>query len=70
MVAAHYSFKDYVSENDANDASETQYESEFITILDKDIEENCQNLLIVRSELKQDLAEIVGDYKIDLDGEF
>ncbi|MDF4796317.1 hypothetical protein P3553_19780, partial [Vibrio parahaemolyticus] len=25
---------------------------------------------IVRSELKQDLAEIVGDYKIDLDGEF
>ncbi len=35
MVAAHYSFKDYVSENDANDASETQYESEFITILKK-----------------------------------
>ncbi|EPT7322799.1 hypothetical protein ACVR77_004088 [Vibrio parahaemolyticus] len=57
-------------ENDTNDALETQYESEFLTLLDKYIEKNSQNLSIVTPELKQELAEIVDDYKIDLDGEF
>ncbi|HHE0536804.1 TPA: hypothetical protein ACN37F_002537 [Vibrio parahaemolyticus] len=57
-------------ENDTNDALETQYESEFLTLLDKYIEKNSQNLSIVTPGLKQELAEIVDDYKIDLDGEF
>jgi hypothetical protein len=36
----------------------------------KDVEENSQNLSIVTPALKQELEEIIGDYKIDLGGEF
>ncbi|HCH4150723.1 hypothetical protein P3594_19925 [Vibrio parahaemolyticus] len=57
-------------EKDTNDVLETQYESEFLSLLDKDIEENSQKLSIVTPELKQELEETIGDYKIDLDGEF
>ncbi len=70
MVATQYSSKDYVMEKDTNDVLETQYESEFLSLLDKDIEENSQKLSIVTPELKQELEETIGDYKIDLDGEF
>lgn len=39
-------------------------------MLGKDIEENYQSLVIITPVLKQEMDEIVGDYKIDLNGEF
>jgi hypothetical protein len=39
-------------------------------LLGKDIEKTCQNLVIVTPVLKQEMDEIVGDYEIDLNGEF
>ncbi|HCM1552987.1 TPA: hypothetical protein N2951_001218 [Vibrio parahaemolyticus] len=38
--------------------------------MDEDIEENSQSLSIVKPALKQESEEIVGDYKIALNGEF
>ncbi len=69
-----YSPEDHVikhqSEKAHYDVLETQYERELLTLLYKDIEENRQNLVILTPELKQELEEIIGDYKIDLGGEF
>ncbi len=53
-----------------NDALEVQHKTGFLNLLGKDIEENCQNLVIVAPVLKQEMDEIIGDYKIDLNGEF
>ncbi|ANQ29016.1 hypothetical protein BA894_21700 [Vibrio natriegens] len=58
------------SEKAHYDVLETQYEREFLTLQHKDVEENSQNLSFVTPELKQELEESIGDYKIDLDGEF
>lgn len=52
------------------DVLETKYKNDFLTLLDKDIDENRQNLVIVTPALKQKVEEIVGDYKIYLNGEF
>ena len=57
-------------ETGENDALEVQHKTDFLNLLDKDIEENCQNLVIVTPMLKQEMDEIVGNYKIDLNGEF
>ncbi|MDA0405043.1 hypothetical protein O7R08_03655 [Vibrio alginolyticus] len=40
------------SEKAHYDVLETQYERELLTLLDKDIEENRQNLVILTPELK------------------
>ncbi len=58
------------SETDANGALEAQHKTEFLNLLGKDIVKNCQNLVIVTPVLKQEMDEIVGDYEIDLNGEF
>nr|WP_321274325.1 hypothetical protein [uncultured Vibrio sp.] len=58
------------SEKAPYDVLETNYENDFLTLLDKYIDENRQNLVIVTPALKQEVEEIVGDYKIDLNGEF
>lgn len=52
-----------------NDALEAQHKTDFLN-LRKGIEENCQSLVIVTPVLKQEMDEIIGDYKIDLNGEF
>ncbi|MBE4028406.1 hypothetical protein HJ129_10470 [Vibrio parahaemolyticus] len=57
-------------ETGENDALEVQHKTDFLNLLGKDIEENCQNLVIVTPVLKQEMDEIIGDYKIDLHGEF
>ena len=58
------------SEKAPYDVLDTKYENDILTLLDKDIAENRQNLVIVTPALKQEVEEIVGDYKIDLNGEF
>ncbi|ANQ21757.1 hypothetical protein BA893_08755 [Vibrio natriegens] len=60
----------YQSEKAPYDVLDTKYENDILTFLDKDIDENRQNLVIVTPALKQEVEEIVGDYKIYLNGEF
>ncbi|HHG3228897.1 TPA: hypothetical protein ACPVXW_000429 [Vibrio parahaemolyticus] len=60
----------YQSEKAPYDALDTKYENDILTLLDKGIDENRQNLVIVTPALKQEVEEIVGDYKIGLNGEF
>ncbi|MCR9498435.1 type II toxin-antitoxin system PrlF family antitoxin [Vibrio vulnificus] len=52
-----------------NELLEDHYEKAFLSLLDKEIDENSPNLVIATPEHKQKLDEIVGDYKIDLNGE-
>ena len=58
------------SEKAPYDVLDIKYENDILTLLDKDIDENRQNLVIVTPALKQEVEEIVGDYKIYLNGEF
>ncbi|HCG8546126.1 TPA: hypothetical protein N2898_000962 [Vibrio parahaemolyticus] len=58
------------SDTGENDALEAQHKTAFLNLLGKGIEENCQSLVIVTPVLKQEMDEIIGDYKIDLNGEF
>ncbi len=53
-----------------NDTLDAQHKSAFLNLLGKGIEENYQSLVIVTPVLKQEMDEIIGDYKIDLNGEF
>ncbi|HGF7228143.1 TPA: hypothetical protein AB5B86_003582 [Vibrio cholerae] len=56
-------------EADVNELLEDHYEKAFLSLLDKEIDENSPNLVIATPEHKQELDEIGGDYKIDLNGE-
>ncbi|EKF9988450.1 hypothetical protein O1D71_002336 [Vibrio cholerae] len=53
-----------------NDTLDAQHKSAFLNLLGKGIKENYQSLVIITPVLKQEMDEIIGDYKIDLNGEF
>lgn len=42
----------------------------FLDLLEKDIEQHTDQLVVPSHEMKNELDEIVGDYSVDLDGDY
>ena len=42
----------------------------FLALLEKDIEQHTDKLVVPSHEMKEELDESVGDYSVDLDGDY
>ncbi|EOX1290382.1 TPA: hypothetical protein ACGF51_003243 [Vibrio cholerae] len=49
---------------------EKQDIAHFLNLLEKDIEQHTDKLVVPSHEMKGELDEVVGDYSVDLDGDY
>ncbi|EOB6557861.1 AbrB/MazE/SpoVT family DNA-binding domain-containing protein [Vibrio diabolicus] len=49
---------------------ESQDIDRFLDLLEKDIEQHTNKLVVPSHEMKDELDEVVGDYSVDLDGDY
>ncbi|EGR0067920.1 TPA: hypothetical protein ACQYCU_003793 [Vibrio parahaemolyticus] len=63
-----------LKEDKSSELTKPSYESQdidrFLDLLEKDIEQHPDKLIVPSLDMKKLLDEIVGDYSVDLDGNF